>query len=72
MDKLVKGIIIGGAIGSVVGIGLSPKKENKKKVSKTVPEKTSSRASTPPVSSKKKGLFSTLGRGVKILITGKK
>lgn len=60
VDRLVKGIIIGGAIGSVVGVSLAPKKRQQKK-------KDGSSKDT-----RKKNFFTTLSRGLKILITGKK
>lgn len=58
VDKIVKGVIIGGAIGSVVGIGLAPKGKKSKKEKKAGKEK--------------RGIFRVIGRGLKVLFTGKK
>ncbi len=62
VDKLVKGILIGGALGSLVGAtvaGIGKKKKN---------EISSSSVEKP----KKKGMVSSFVRGMKVLIKGKK
>lgn len=82
IDKLIKGIIIGGAIGSVVGITLAPKsgKETRQDIQKTANSffvrgkkegvKLEKGLSQKPA--KKKGPLGTLLGGIRTLFFGKK
>lgn len=78
VDKLVKGIIIGGAIGSVVGVTLAPKsgKETRSDLKKGASSLMRSTKKLPAagkrVQKKKKGVLRTLVGGVRTLILGKK
>lgn len=60
VDKLVKGIVIGGALGSIIGATISQKKSRKPTDSVDQPAK------------KPKGMVGTFMRGMKALIRGKK
>lgn len=82
IDKLIKGIIIGGAIGSVVGITLAPKsgKETRRDIQKTAnsffsrskKEVVKIEKSIPQKQPKKKGALGTLLGGIRTLFFGKK
>lgn len=72
VDKLIKGIIIGGAIGSVVGITLAPKSGRE---TRTALKNTASsflvRANETQKAAKK-GFLRTLLGGIRTLFFGKK
>ena len=68
VDKIVKGIIIGGAIGSVVGVTLAPQ-------AKKVIAARNEKQKTPPAPSskkKEKPFLTSFAKGITILLTGKK
>lgn len=73
VDRLIKGIIIGGAIGSVVGVTLAPKsgKETRDRVKKTAQSLLAKRKSSQAKGGKK-GPVGTLLGGVRTLVFGKK
>lgn len=73
VDRLIKGIIIGGAIGSVVGMTLAPKsgKETRERVKKTAQSLLAKRG-TQGSSKTKKGPVGTLLGGVHTFVFGKK
>ena len=82
MDKLIKGIIIGGAIGSVVGITLAPKsgKETRQDLQKGASflfkKKDKTLKAMAPTEimkkEKKKGLLRSFFGGIRALFFGRK
>lgn len=75
VDRLIKGIIIGGAIGSVVGVTLAPKsgKETRadirSKATSLLPKQKKLPSGEKP---RRKGVVRTLFGGVRALFFGKK
>ena len=80
VDKLIKGIIIGGAIGSVVGMTLAPKsgKQTREDIKNTATSIFWRKKKHPEAmklgepKKKKKGMVRTLLGGVLTLLFGKK